>query len=238
MVMFVFSEFGRRVRDNGSGTDHGAGGGCFAFGPSIRGGQYGLYPDTRPEALDQGDLVPQPGLPRRLLDDPGGLAGARPGPDRQRAVRAAALRGDRGQRGLTPNHGGAAGGERVMSTKTVAGRTWHFSHSIGHHVGAEGFTHPLARGLRPGRHPLRGGHRGGGGIRPAPRHAEDPQVHDRSRLPHHDRRGRGRLARGAGAGPRRQPLLQLRLGQRHHGLHAGGRADRPAGARPGRRRGS
>ena len=29
-----------------------------------------------------------------------------------------------------------------MSTKTVAGRTWHFSHSIGHHVGAEGFTHP------------------------------------------------------------------------------------------------
>ena len=58
VVMFVFSEFGRRVRDNGSGTDHGAGGGCFAFGPSIRGGQYGLYPDTRPEALDQGDLVP------------------------------------------------------------------------------------------------------------------------------------------------------------------------------------
>ena len=29
-----------------------------------------------------------------------------------------------------------------MPTKTVAGRTWHFSHSIGHHVGAEGFTHP------------------------------------------------------------------------------------------------
>ena len=29
-----------------------------------------------------------------------------------------------------------------MLTKSVAGRTWHFSHSIGHHVGPEGFTHP------------------------------------------------------------------------------------------------
>lgn len=29
-----------------------------------------------------------------------------------------------------------------MLTTTVAGRTWHFSHSIGHHVGPEGFTHP------------------------------------------------------------------------------------------------
>ncbi|PZC43018.1 MAG: DNA-binding beta-propeller fold protein YncE [Chloroflexi bacterium] len=29
-----------------------------------------------------------------------------------------------------------------MLTTTVAGRTWHFSHSIGMHVGPEGFTHP------------------------------------------------------------------------------------------------
>ena len=29
-----------------------------------------------------------------------------------------------------------------MLTTTVAGRTWHFSHSIGFHVGPEGFTHP------------------------------------------------------------------------------------------------
>ena len=28
-----------------------------------------------------------------------------------------------------------------MLTKSVAGRTWHFSHSIGHFVGPEGFTH-------------------------------------------------------------------------------------------------
>ena len=29
-----------------------------------------------------------------------------------------------------------------MLTTTVAGRTWHFNHSIGFHVGPEGFTHP------------------------------------------------------------------------------------------------
>ena len=37
VVMFLFSEFGRRVRDNGSGTDHGAAGACFAIGPSVKG---------------------------------------------------------------------------------------------------------------------------------------------------------------------------------------------------------
>ena len=58
VVMIMFSEFGRRVRDNGSGTDHGAAGVGFAIGPSVRGGMYSEYPDTRPEALEQGDLVP------------------------------------------------------------------------------------------------------------------------------------------------------------------------------------
>ena len=58
VVMFLFSEFGRRVRDNGSGTDHGAAGVAFAIGPSVKGGMYSEYPDTRPEALEQGDLVP------------------------------------------------------------------------------------------------------------------------------------------------------------------------------------
>ncbi len=58
VVMFLFSEFGRRVRDNGSGTDHGAAGACFAIGPKVSGGWYGEYPETRAEALEQGDLVP------------------------------------------------------------------------------------------------------------------------------------------------------------------------------------
>ena len=30
----------------------------------------------------------------------------------------------------------------AMLTKSVAGRTWHFSHSIGHFVGPQGFTYP------------------------------------------------------------------------------------------------
>ena len=58
VIMFLFSEFGRRVRDNGSGTDHGAAGATFAVGPRVKGGMYGLYPETRAEALEQGDLVP------------------------------------------------------------------------------------------------------------------------------------------------------------------------------------
>ena len=58
VIMFLFSEFGRRVRDNGSGTDHGAAGVAFAIGPRVSGGFYSEYPETRPEALQQGDLVP------------------------------------------------------------------------------------------------------------------------------------------------------------------------------------
>ena len=58
VIMFLFSEFGRRVRDNGSGTDHGAAGVAFAIGPRIKGGMYSHYPETRLEALEQGDLVP------------------------------------------------------------------------------------------------------------------------------------------------------------------------------------
>ena len=58
VVMFLFSEFGRRVRDNGSGTDHGAAGVSFLIGPNVKGGMYSAYPETRLEALQQGDLVP------------------------------------------------------------------------------------------------------------------------------------------------------------------------------------
>ena len=58
VVMFLFSEFGRRVKDNGSGPDHGAAGACFALGPMVKGGIYGEYPSTDSSKLEQGDLVP------------------------------------------------------------------------------------------------------------------------------------------------------------------------------------
>ena len=58
VIMFLFSEFGRRVIDNGSGTDHGAGGVAFVIGDSVIGGQYGEFPSMKPEHLEQGDVVP------------------------------------------------------------------------------------------------------------------------------------------------------------------------------------
>ena len=58
LVMMIFTEFGRRVRDNGTGTDHGAGGGAFIIGDQVKGGMYGNYPSLKPEDLNQGDLDP------------------------------------------------------------------------------------------------------------------------------------------------------------------------------------
>lgn len=72
VVMFLFSEFGRRVRDNGSGTDHGAAGVCFAIGPNVKGGMYSEYPDTDAGSLQQGDLVPNQdfrGVYSTILED-------------------------------------------------------------------------------------------------------------------------------------------------------------------------
>ena len=58
LVMMLFSEFGRRVRDNGTGTDHGAAGVAFVIGDRVKGGMYGTYPSLKPEDLTQGDLMP------------------------------------------------------------------------------------------------------------------------------------------------------------------------------------
>ncbi len=58
VIMLLFSEFGRRVRENGTGTDHGSAGVAFAMGPGVNGGMYSVYPDTKVDALQQGDLVP------------------------------------------------------------------------------------------------------------------------------------------------------------------------------------
>ena len=56
VLMFVFSEFGRRVRDNGSGTDHGSGGLALAIGDAVQGGMYGEYPSLKESDLLEGDL--------------------------------------------------------------------------------------------------------------------------------------------------------------------------------------
>src|SRR5215813_12443817 len=56
VVILMFTEFGRRVKENGSGTDHGSGGVAFVIGDAVKGGLYGEYPSLKPEKLDEGDL--------------------------------------------------------------------------------------------------------------------------------------------------------------------------------------
>ena len=56
VVLLLFTEFGRRVHDNGSGTDHGAGGAAFVIGDAVKGGLYAEYPSLAEEKLMDGDL--------------------------------------------------------------------------------------------------------------------------------------------------------------------------------------
>ena len=56
VVMLLFTEFGRRIRDNGSGTDHGSGGGAFIISDKVKGGMYSQYPSLKPEEQLEGDL--------------------------------------------------------------------------------------------------------------------------------------------------------------------------------------
>ena len=58
LIMVLFTEFGRRVKDNGTGTDHGAAGAAFVIGNQVKGGMYSEYPSLKPEDLTQGDLAP------------------------------------------------------------------------------------------------------------------------------------------------------------------------------------
>lgn len=56
VLVMTFSEFGRRVEENGSqGTDHGAAAPMFLIGPGVRGGIIGGAPDLR--NLGRGDLA-------------------------------------------------------------------------------------------------------------------------------------------------------------------------------------
>ena len=58
VIMLMFTEFGRRTHDNGSGTDHGAGGVAFVLGDRINGGQFSEFPSLESKDLEQGDVVP------------------------------------------------------------------------------------------------------------------------------------------------------------------------------------
>ncbi len=56
VVVVCFSEFGRRVKENGSkGTDHGVAAPMLVFGPKVKGGLYGKHPSLT--ELNDGDLV-------------------------------------------------------------------------------------------------------------------------------------------------------------------------------------
>jgi uncharacterized protein (DUF1501 family) len=57
VLLVTFSEFGRRVQENGSqGTDHGAASCMFAAGPAVKGGLVGAHPSLEAGQLDSGDL--------------------------------------------------------------------------------------------------------------------------------------------------------------------------------------
>ena len=55
-TILVFSEFGRRIKDNGSGSDHGSGGVAFMIGGAVNGGMYGEYPSLAEAEQIEGDL--------------------------------------------------------------------------------------------------------------------------------------------------------------------------------------
>ena len=55
-ILLVASEFGRRIKDNGTGSDHGSGGASFIIGGGVKGGLYGEYPSLQEKDQLEGDL--------------------------------------------------------------------------------------------------------------------------------------------------------------------------------------
>jgi uncharacterized protein (DUF1501 family) len=57
VMIMTFSEFGRRVTENGShGTDHGAAAPMFLAGGRLKAGLYGAEPSLAPADLLDGDI--------------------------------------------------------------------------------------------------------------------------------------------------------------------------------------
>jgi uncharacterized protein (DUF1501 family) len=56
VIMLLWTEFSRRVKDNGAGTDHGAGGVAFVIGDPVKGGMYGEYPSLKDADLTIGNM--------------------------------------------------------------------------------------------------------------------------------------------------------------------------------------
>ena len=56
VTVLIFSEFGRRIEDNGSGTDHGSGGVAFVMGGSVNGGFFGEQPSLEISEQVEGDM--------------------------------------------------------------------------------------------------------------------------------------------------------------------------------------
>lgn len=65
-LVVVWSEFGRRIAQNDSGTDHGSQGPVFLLGGGVVGGVYGRHPNIAPAALDAKGNTPY----RQAAGDP------------------------------------------------------------------------------------------------------------------------------------------------------------------------
>jgi uncharacterized protein (DUF1501 family) len=57
VMIQLWSEFGRRPKENGSGTDHGAGGNAFLIGSRAAGKMVGEFPGLSPQDLDENENV-------------------------------------------------------------------------------------------------------------------------------------------------------------------------------------
>lgn len=76
-LVVVYSEFGRRVAENGArGTDHGTAGPVFLAGPRAAGGSFGKHPSLT--ELDEGDLIHTTDFRAVFGSVAAGLFGAQP----------------------------------------------------------------------------------------------------------------------------------------------------------------
>ena len=91
VIMYLFTEFGRRVHDNGSGTDHGAAGAAFLIGDQVQGRHVRPVPLRQGRGPGAGRPGPQLRLPRRLYLHRGGLVRHGRQAHRQRQLRKAGV---------------------------------------------------------------------------------------------------------------------------------------------------